>query len=78
MSRGPWQIAGEKRRFSCFAKLCHAARVEARRRGHPVRVRYLGPRQKPNRDITRSDFMMHAGGHRDASVDPTWYRRKKR
>jgi hypothetical protein len=73
---GIWRIEGLDEPRKCFAKAWQDAAALAHTQDHDVVVRYLGPRDNPNRERKTSDFIAKRDGTFDHRIDPTWWENK--
>jgi hypothetical protein len=68
----PWQVEGVAAKYGCWRRACAVALTRAKK-GWSSTVRWVGhKKQFPNSDPMNLDFVMHADGSKDYSIDPTW------
>jgi hypothetical protein len=77
MARVSWAVEiapGSWENFGCFMNAQKAARKRASRFQKPVLIQYRGGgKERGNRDLRKTDFLMHPNGHREPEIDPTWW-----
>jgi hypothetical protein len=59
--------------FGCFMKVQKEARKRAARFQVAVLIQFRGGKEKGNRDLRKTDFLMHPNGNREPEIDPTWW-----